>query len=205
MSELELIPNAIRGDRDALAELLNRYGDIVAAHLRGDINPQWRSVLDIDDVMQVTFVEAFLQISRFGGSDGSSFVSWLRRIAKNNLRDAIRALKCEKRPQPGNRVHSPAGQDSCVTLIEQIAGSTITISGKAGIREMTALLNEALRKLPSDYEIVLRLYDLEGLTGPEVADRMGRRRGAIHMLRARALVRLGELVGAESNFFTHGA
>ncbi len=199
----ELVVRAVRGDREALSALLDRCGDQIARRLGGEIGQQWRSVLDVEDVMQVTFVEAFLQIGTFTGSDERSFAAWLGRIAENNLRDAIRALQCEKRPQPNKRAQSPAGQDSRLTLIERVAGSTTTVSRKAGRHEANDLLEAALKKLPTDYEIVLRLYDLDGLSGPQVAERMGRRRGAVHMLRSRALVRLAELMGSASKFFTH--
>lgn len=198
----KLVTQAIRGDREALSALLDRYGDQVAYRLRGEISERWRSVLEVDDVMQITFLEVFLQIGSFTGSDAQSFSAWLGRIAENNLRDAIRGLQCEKRPQPAKRVQSPAGRDSYMTLIELVADSTTTISRKAARNESELLLNAALKKLPADYEKVLRLYDLEGLSGPEVAERMGRRRGAVHMLRARALARLGELLGSESKFFS---
>ena len=198
----EFVARAIRGDREALSALLDSCGDQVAQRLGGEIGGQWRSVLDIDDVMQVTFIEAFLQIGQFTGSDTRSFSAWLGRIAENNLRDAIRELQCEKRPQPDKRAHSPPGHDSYITLIERVSGSTTTVSRKAGRREVNDLLDAALKKLPADYERVLRLYDLEGLSGPEVAEKMGRRRGAVHMLRARAMVRLGELLGSESKFFS---
>lgn len=199
----ELVPRAVSGDRKALSSLLDRCGDQIARRLGGEIGQQWRSVLDVEDVMQVTFVEAFLQIGKFTGSDARSFSAWLGRIAQNNLRDAIRELQCAKRPQPAKRVHSAPTRDSHTTLIERVGGSISTPSHKAARIEGKELLEAALQRLPEDYANVLRLYDLEGLSGPEVAERMGRRRGAVHMLRARALARLGDLLGPESDFYSH--
>ncbi len=199
----ELVVHAGRGDLEALSTLLDACSDQVSQRLQGEIGKQWQAVLDVEDVMQVTFVEAFLQITTFEGSNIQSFTAWLGRIAQNNLRDAIRALQCEKRPQPSKRAHSPPNQESHITLIERVAGSSVTASRKAGNREAADLLEAAMKKLPPDYQKVLRLYDLEGLSGPVVAERMGRRRGAVHMLRSRALARLGELLGSESKFFTH--
>ena len=49
---------------------------------------------------------------------------------------------------------------------------------------------------------VVRLYDIEGRSGPEVATTMGRSRGAVVMLRARAHDRLAELLGSGSKFFS---
>jgi RNA polymerase sigma factor (sigma-70 family) len=59
-------------------------------------------------------------------------------------------------------------------------------------------VDEALRKLPADYEQVLRLYELDGLSAPEVGQRMGRSHGAVRMLLARARECLGHTLGSAS-------
>jgi RNA polymerase sigma factor (sigma-70 family) len=94
-----------------------------------------------------------------------------------------------------------ANADSCRGLVELVAGDDSPIRA-AGQSETERLLELALRQLPDDYQRVLRLYDLEGLTGPEVARRMGRSHGAVKMLVARARDRLGELLGSGSKFFS---
>ena len=66
------------------------------------------------------------------------------------------------------------------------------------------MLTEAIKKLPPDYATVIRLYDLEGRTGPRVAEAMSRSRGAIHMLRARAHDMLVSFLGSQSQYFTSG-
>jgi len=49
---------------------------------------------------------------------------------------------------------------------------------------------------------VVRLYDLEELPAAEIAQRMGRSAGAIHMLKARAHDRLVDILGSSSSFFS---
>jgi hypothetical protein len=46
------------------------------------------------------------------------------------------------------------------------------------------------------------MYDLEDRAIDDVTKALGRTRGAVHMLRARAHERLRELLGAESIFFS---
>ncbi len=201
----ELVRQAVQGDHDALSALLARYGLPIERQLQGLIARQWRSVLDVEDVMQVTYLEAFLQIKQCPASDAGAFAGWLRRSAENNLRDAVRALQREKRPQPACRVGVLSYADSCVALIEALGGSTTTASGVAVRQENQCLVEAALCQLPADYATVVRLYDLEGLSGPEVAERIGRSRGAVHMLRARAHAHLRCLLGSESKFFSGSA
>ena len=198
----ELLFRAKQGDRDALADLLEHAGSQVAGRLHGSIGRQWQSVLSVDDVMQVSFLEAFLEFDRHEGTDVDSLVAWLTRIATNNLQDAIRGLQRDKRPPPSKRVQQLAPEDTYLTLVEQMGADTTTITSKAARSEAKRLLESSLQKLPRDYATVLRLYDLEGLSGHEVGEQLQRSRGAVHMLRSRALQHLRELLGAESNFFS---
>lgn len=57
------VAQAVAGDRDALGALLEDFGPGVDAVLV--IAPTWRGLLDSADVMQVTYLEAFMQIGRF--------------------------------------------------------------------------------------------------------------------------------------------
>src|SRR5262245_36824902 len=84
------LKNAVAGDTHALSMLLRQHGPTVQNRLR--IAAQWRTVLEPEDVMQVTYLEAFLQIRRFDLSRGTTFEGWLEHVAQNNLRDAVRGL-----------------------------------------------------------------------------------------------------------------
>ncbi|MCP4593327.1 MAG: sigma-70 family RNA polymerase sigma factor [bacterium] len=202
-SEEELATRAVQGDEDALSELLQSYGPQVRQRLAGKISKQWQAVLAEDDVMQVTYLEAFLQIRRFRPSGSGSFLAWLTRIAENNLRDAVKELGRAKRPQPARRVNPPGGDDSAVALLDALGVTTTTPSRQAARGEAGRMIDAALEHLPPDYAEVLRLYDLQACPAVEVAATMGRSTGAVFMLRVRAHDRLRDLLGPGSDFFTH--
>src|SRR3990172_4348045 len=197
-SEDELVAKATQGDAAALRALLERHGLPIRNELK--ISPQWNGVVDADDVMQVTYLEAFLRILDFQATGPGAFQAWLRRIAENNLRDAIKGLARQKRPQ--NRADGPPGAESYVALVDQLAGSTTTPSRCAAAHELQEIVDVALKDLPPDYEKVLRLYELEGRPGREVAAAMGRSSGAVKMLLARARDQLREVLGSRSKFFS---
>ncbi len=155
-------------------------------------------------MLQVTFLEAFLHIRRFDAEQADSFGGWLLRIARNNLRDLQRELAAAKRPPPEKRVALDFEQ-SCVVLIETLAGAAATPSRAAAANEASNLLAEALRKLPEDYRAVVQQFDLDGCPVAEVAEKLGRSEGAVYMLRARAHDRLRALLGTESRFFSRRA
>jgi RNA polymerase sigma-70 factor, ECF subfamily len=200
----QLVSAATAGDRDALATLLREYGPEVRRRL--DINPIWRAVLAPADVMQVTYLEAFLRIDQLKGRTSEAFVAWLTRLARNNLRDGIKELQRQKRPNPRQRIRARASGGSKSTLLNQLCDSAAaTPSRDAAHRESHQALDAALAQLPPFYAEVVRRHDFEGQSIPEVAAAMGRSCGAVHMLRARALDCLQELLGSESRFFSSGA
>ena len=202
--EERLVRAAILAEEEALATLLEVFGPIVRDRLKGKINQQWRAALDEDDVMQVTYLEAFLLIEQFKPRGPGSFAAWLSQVAENNLRDALRGLQAAKRPNPKDRVQVRVerGEDSFVALVEMLGTTESTPSRAAAKGESQQLIEHALGTLPPDYERVVRLYDLEGQSAQDVAQQLGRSTGAIYMLRARAHERMAKNLGSASRFFT---
>ena len=202
MNEEQLVSRAVAGDEEALCDLLRIFGPMVRDRVKGRIGAQWRTALDEDDVMQVTYLEAFLLINQFQSRGPGSFMAWLGHVAENNLRDAVRGLQAAKRPDPRRQLQPKGNSDSFVALVEMLGSSDTTPSRHAAKDEAKQFLEAALGTLPPDYERVVRLYDLECLGAAEVAEQLGRSAGAIYMLRARAHERLKESMGAASRFFT---
>lgn len=200
--DLQLLHRSVAGDRDALGALLLRHGPVVEEQLR--IGNRWRGMLDSGDVMQVTYVEAFLHIASFVVTPTASFPAWLRRIAENNLRDAIRALE-SRGHQPKQRAPARPAEDSHFGLLDMLIGSQSTPSVAARAGEARDLLNAALNRLPNDYAQAVRLFDLEGKSAVETAEALGRSVGAAYMLRLRAHDRLRELLGPASQFLDTSA
>jgi RNA polymerase sigma-70 factor (ECF subfamily) len=189
---------AVAGDVGAMTALLQHYSSEVERSL--SIAREWRAVLEPADVMQVTYLEAFLQIARYDPDRSEPFRAWFQRIAENNLRDAIRGLQRQKRPQPANRVVAAPGSASSA-LCEELGITTTTPSRHAAQEEREGRLDAALDALPDDYGRVVRLYDLQGMPIAEVSRQMGRTTGAVHMLRARAHDRLRQLLGPSAAWF----
>ncbi len=200
-----LIERATSGDQDALATLLERVTPDLRARVESRIGKAYRGALDADDILQVTFVEAFMRIDTFENRGAEAFMGWLSRIAENNLRDAIRALDAAKRPSPTKRVHAKRTNDeSYATLVGVLGGTYSTPSRAAAMGEAHSAIDIAIAKLPPDYAQVIRDLDLAGKSVDEVASSMGRSKGAVHMLRARAHEALREQMGNASQFFSFG-
>jgi RNA polymerase sigma-70 factor (ECF subfamily) len=200
--EMERIARAVSGELEALAGLLEAHGPRVRARLEGRIPTPHRALLAVEDVLQVTYLEAFLRVGGFAGRSGASFGAWLQAIAEHNLQDALRELGRAKRPDPARRARA---SDPAADLFEGLSSSATTPTRAARRAEASELVAAALARLPRDYAEVLRLYDLEELQVDRVAQRLGRSPGAVHMLRQRARDRLRELLGNAERFLSTDA
>ena len=188
----ECVARAAAGDGASLEQLLRLRGGAIAARL--SIDARWQRAITPEDVMQVTYLEAFLRIQSLQDTTVQGFDAWLTRIAKNNLTDAIRSLQRDKRPEVGKRLTSGPSGESSRTLLARLGESKPSAATALGEREAIALMIEAVDKLPDTYASVVRALDLEERTVADYAEEVGRSTGAVHMLRARAHERLRDLL-----------
>ena len=197
----DVFEKAASGDQEAIAQLLHVYGPLVRQAL--SISPLWQATVSADDVMQVTYLEAFLRFPQQKPFDAESVTAWLTRVAKNNLKDAIKELDRAKRPNLRRRVRTLPDEDSYFALAELVAATTGSAPTRcASKRENQELLEAAIQRLPSAYEQVVRMCDLAERPTRDVAEALGRSVAAVKMMRMRAHDRLGELLGTGSSFFS---
>lgn len=201
-----LLDRAREGDREALIELLEACAGRVRARIAPKITGHLRPFLDEDDVMQVTYLEVVTRFQTFAEGNAKGFLTWMTRLAENNLIDAVRMLEADKRPNPRKRVETAGRSDQngapMQALIDLIGVTVSSPSQAVAGEEAKNALAAVLDRLPPDYATVIRLYDLQGRSASELAAELGRSEGAIYMLRARAHDRLRSMLPSESKFFT---
>ena len=203
-SEDEQMRSAIRGDREALTALLEENAANVRQSLAGQMPKRWQSLLSIDDVVQQTYTDAFLGISRFVARGEGAFAAWLRKLAKRNLLDAVKMLEAEKRGGARRKIEAMVGDESFVALYDLVSAAITTPSGRAAKDEAKTALEQAIEHLPDTYRKLVRMYDIEGRPVQEVAEALDRSPGAVYMLRARAHRQLQELLGTASKYLSAG-
>src|SRR5450432_904321 len=156
--EMDLVRRAQRGDLAAYDELVKRYQERIYAtvyHMTSNHE-------DANDLAQDSFIKAFQALKSFKG--GSSFYTWLYRIAVNKT---INFLKQRK-----NRVHMSLNDldfnaehdPDLVALI-----SDKTPRRDAGLKELSEKLNAALLRLSEPHRLVVVLHDVQGLSHDEIA------------------------------------
>ncbi len=191
--EADRVARAAAGDAEALEALLREHGPRVRAGL--SIGARLRRELDPDDVMQVTYLEAYLRVGALRESTERAFAAWLARVAENNLRDAVRGLERDRRGGAERRVTRGADGEGARTLLARVAASTTTAGSAAARRDAGERLRDAVARLPRSYREVVQACDLDERPVREVAAERGTTPGAVHMVRSRAHERLRELLG----------
>lgn len=186
-----LLELARSGDGQALGLLLERYRNYLSLLARVQIGRRIQGKFDVSDVVQETFLDVHQGISQFRGNTEAQFLAWLRQILVGILANQVRRYFGTKRRDV--RLERELQDDldrSSVYLGSQLIASQSSPSAQASRREQAVLLADAIGELPEDYREVIILRQLEGLSFPQVAHRMGRTEDSVKNLWARALTRL---------------
>ena len=161
MLEGDLVKRARRGDLKAYDELVKRYQERIYA----TIYHMTSNHEDANDLAQESFIKAFQALKAFRG--GSSFYTWLYRIAVNKtinfLKQRKNKLHFSLNDLDFNTEHNP----DLVALI-----SDKTPHRDAGLAELQNKLNEALHKLSEPHRMVVVLHDVQGVSHDEIAEIM---------------------------------
>ncbi len=169
-----LVSKAQSGNNEAFGALFSRLRDRLAHFIQGRIKPDYTERLDLEEILQDTFVRAFQSIDRFRGDDEETFRRWLTGIANNAV---LRAEDQARRRQT-------------LEITHELPAASVSPSKALRRNERFVRLQDSFDALTGDYREVIRLTRIEGLSIREAAKRMGRSKAAVKMLFSRALKEL---------------
>jgi len=161
-----LILAAAAGDRGAFGELYVRYARMVHGILLARVPPR-----DAEDLVQDVFVSAMRQLR--GLRTAAAFRGWLAAIARNRAMDYFR----------GNWRNAPLDE-----AVERQHGAPAA-------PEDAFMVLELIKSLPEAYRETLILRLVEGMTGPEIAQRTGLTPDSVRVNLCRGMKMLRELLG----------
>jgi RNA polymerase sigma-70 factor (ECF subfamily) len=193
-----LLPLARAGDADALGELLELHRNYLELLARLQLGRRLQSKVDATDLVQETFLDAHASFAEFRGTTEKELVAWLRQVLAYNLASLLRRyLGTQRRDVDLERQLAQELDQSSLALDAAFVAPNSSPSQEAVRREQAVLLADALGRLPADYREVIILRQLEGLTFPEVAERMNRSLDSVKKLWVRGLTRLRGAMGGE--------
>jgi len=178
-STFGLLERFRRGDQSAFTQLFEKYRRRLAVLIHYKLGEEARRALEVDDLLQDTFLRACRDLGKFSYASPGSFFRWLASIADHVVIDAVRSRERAKR-----RAAAP---------VETEPVDSKTPSRLLAEKQRAAALIGALDQLPDQYRSVILLAKMEGLSTGQVADRLGKSREATALLLHRALKRLKTL------------
>jgi RNA polymerase sigma-70 factor, ECF subfamily len=112
---------------------------------------------DYEDVVQEVFTVAYRRLAHF---DGSNVAGWLFQIARRKVRDYRRLswVQCVLTPEASQ-------------LIDLAPDSTRGPLDALETKQRSEILSRRLEKLPPEQRSVFLLFELEGCSGHEIAER----------------------------------
>ncbi|HWC90585.1 MAG TPA: sigma-70 family RNA polymerase sigma factor [Pirellulales bacterium] len=174
MNDEQLIDEALAGDSAAFGRLVLKYQD----RLYHAMTQILGSAADAEDVVQESFVQAFLKLETFRRS--ALFYTWLYRIAANA------ACTLARRRRPARSVEQM--REAAV----EPADRGESPSGRLERAERAAQLKAALARLPQDYREALVLREIEGFDYGTIAGLLDLPIGTVRSRLFRARMQLRE-------------
>lgn len=178
LSDKMLLNSYLSGNRGAISQLIERH----SRRVRDYINMMVKDSDLANDIMQETFIKAVRVIDTGRYTDNGKFLSWILRIAHNQVIDHFRQQKQNRQIN-----EAEAGYDifSSLRLTEgNIEESIISSQIEADIRRM-------VEELPDEQREVVMMRYFHGLSFKEIAEQtdvsintaLGRMRYALINLR----------------------
>lgn len=196
----ELVRRARQGDQPGREELFALCRDYLGGMAHVQVESWLRSKVDASDLVQQTLFEAHRDFDRFQGATGGEMLAWLRRILTHNALDLVRQYHGTAKRQARREVALRGGgyESALDHGAPEPASPEPSPSEEIIRRDEQLRVAAALAELAPDHRDVIVLRNLQRLPFEEVARIMNRSRPAAQMLWMRAMKKLQEELGEES-------
>jgi len=159
VSETELVARAVKGDRRALTEIVEKNEKMVYnTALRLLSNPE-----EAECVLQETFLKVLQVLPEFKGQ--SSLSTWIFRIAANFSLMRLRSRKRE--PEALKEEESRVSREALAAFNRSVGNNPLEAAMNSEIRRA---MEAAIAELPDKFRSVFVLKDMEGFSLKEIAD-----------------------------------
>ena len=180
--DAELARAARHGNRAAFGRLYDRYLRMVHGILLARV-----PYGEVDDLVQDVFVQALPRLGAL--REAAKFPGWLAAIARN------RATDYHRQARPAEHIAEEEGEKRAGARAPSAPGTTQANA------EARAVL-EAIVGLPEAYRETLILRLVEGMTGPEIAEKTGLTHGSVRVNLHRGMQLLREMLGRRAKSLT---
>ena len=192
----DLLQEARTGDGAILGRLLEQYRNYLRVLARIEIGRKLQGKVDASDLVQEVFLDAHRYFPQFRGTAEPQFVQWLREILAGTLANQVRRYFGTQARDLRLERSIVADLDRSSVALAGIAVDPHSSPSEQVMRgEQSLQVAEALSHLPPDYQTVIVLRHLEGLTFPQISERMERSVDSVEKLWLRGLTQLRKSFG----------
>lgn len=160
LNDSALIRQYRSGDREAISRLIERHSRRVRNYIRMMVKDHDLT----EDIFQETFIKAVRVIDEGRYCDNGKFLSWVLRIAHNQVIDHFR-----NRRQNKSVTESDAGYDVLGTL----KFADPTIEDALVSEQIERDIRSLVESLPAEQREVVRMRYFAGLSFKEIAEQTG--------------------------------
>lgn len=194
----QLLRRAAAGDPTATGQLLQRHRKRLRRMVAVHMDRRLAARVDPSDVVQEALAEATCRLVKYLRERPLPFYPWLRQLAWDHLAELHRRhVRARKRSV--EREELPALPDrSALELADRLLDPGSSPSAALQRQERRQRVRTALAALSERDREVLVLRHLEQLPPGEIAAVLGLSEGAVYTRHLRALRRLRELLGSDS-------
>lgn len=178
LSDQGLLNSYLSGDQSAISQLIERHSRRVKEYIRMMVKDN-----DVaDDIFQETFIKAVRVIDEGRYTDNGKFLSWILRIAHNQVIDHFRARKQQKQVNEA---------DAGYNVLGTLRFAEHTIEDEMVTAQISSDVRHLVEMLPDEQREVVMLRYFSGLSFKEIAEQtnvsintaLGRMRYALINLR----------------------
>lgn len=178
LSDQVLLNSYLSGDRGAISQLIDRHSNRVRDYIRMMVKD--RDVAD--DILQDTFIKVVRVIDEGRYADTGKFLSWVLRIAHNQVIDYFRSQKSAKTVNES---------ESGYNVLGTLRFADASVEDRLVSEQIAADVRRLVDHLPDEQREVVMLRYYSGLSFQEIADQtnvsintaLGRMRYALINLR----------------------
>jgi len=173
--DLDLVRETLAGNQLSFQLLVEAHQE----RIFGLVRHYTRSAVEVEDIVQDTFIKAFRKLESF--QHQSSFSTWIYRIAVNTALDFLKRAG-------RNPVQSVEDPEIVGGALEGGAHGLAAPDSSLETEEIAELTHEVLDALPEIFRTVLILREFEEMAYQDMADMLGISIGTVEsrLFRARA-------------------
>ena len=157
LSDQVLLNNYLSGDRAAISQLIDRHTHRVRDYIRMMVKDN-----DVaDDILQETFIKAVRVIDEGRYADTGKFLSWILRIAHNQVIDHFRSQKNAK---------TVSESDAGYNMLGTLRFAERTVEDAMISSQIEEDVRRLIERLPAEQREVVMMRYYSGLSFQEIAD-----------------------------------